>query len=209
MGIPPEVLPRIFDPFFTTKEVGKGTGLGLSIVHSVVTRSQGFIEIESAVGQGTAFHVYLPLVEGASPKFTQQVRRAAGRGSGRVLVVDDLDLIRDFSKAFLCAAGFEFVVASDGLEAFNLLENQGKGPSVNLVLTDYNMPCMTGVELVQEAVVRWPHLRFILTSGYLEEEERQKLDGFSQVQCLNKPYGTREAVDLILEMLADDFSGKA
>ncbi|NBV22194.1 MAG: PAS domain-containing sensor histidine kinase [Proteobacteria bacterium] len=105
MGIPPEVLPRIFDPFFTTKEVGKGTGLGLSIVHSVVTRSLGFIEIESTAGQGTAFHVYLPLVEGASPKFTQQVRRAAGRGSGRVLVVDDLDLVRDFSKAFLCAVG--------------------------------------------------------------------------------------------------------
>jgi len=203
-GIPPEVLPRIFDPFFTTKEVGKGTGLGLSIVHSVVTRSMGFIEVESIVGQGTTIHVFLPLVDKATPQLRAQARRVARRCSGRILVVDDMDLVRDFSKAFLSAAGFEVSVASDGLEAMALLENGGKGPQVDLVLTDYNMPCMTGVELVEDAGGRWPQLRFILTSGYLEEEEKSKLDGFPHVRCLSKPYGTREAMDLIMEMLASE-----
>ncbi len=105
-GIPPEVLPRIFDPFFTTKATGKGTGLGLAIVHSVVTGVGGFIEIETKVGEGTSFHIFLPTV---TTGLTEPPRRAAAglvRGAGRVLVVDDMDFILEFTQSFLQAAGY-------------------------------------------------------------------------------------------------------
>ncbi|MEW6158457.1 MAG: PAS domain S-box protein, partial [Verrucomicrobiota bacterium] len=119
-GIPPEVMPRIFDPFYTTKEKGKGTGLGLSIVHSVITRAGGFIEVDSTPGEGTAFHVYLPLVQSGMTNQPVVTRGRLVKGTGRVLVVDDVDLVLDFTRNFLKAAGYEVFVAKNADEALEL-----------------------------------------------------------------------------------------
>jgi len=198
-GIPPEVLPRIFDPFYTTKGTGKGTGLGLSIAHSVVTQAMGFLEVETALGKGTVFHIYLPSVDTSVTAAQPTVRRELGTGRGTVLVVDDLDLVRDFANAFLNAAGFQVLMASDALGALEILDRNST--PIDLLFTDQNMPGLTGTELIRRAAARWPAMKFILTSGCLDAEERQQVDRLPCVRILDKPYDTREAVDAIVEML--------
>jgi PAS domain S-box-containing protein len=197
-GIPPEVLPRIFDAFFTTKPKGKGTGLGLSIVHSAATQAGGFLDVESEPGRGTTFHVYLPLATGALTDEAAATKPALTHGHGRVLVVDDLDLIRAFTEDFLQRAGFEVLLAGDGAEALALLEQESK--PVDLVLTDFNMPGMDGLELIEKCAARWPAMKFVMASGFLEDEQRNRLEKL-KARLLNKPYHMSVATDLIAEML--------
>ncbi|HEY1171418.1 MAG TPA: PAS domain S-box protein [Verrucomicrobiae bacterium] len=198
-GIPANVLPRIFDPFFTTKGPGKGTGLGLAVAHSVVRQAGGFLEVETAAGEGTTFHIYLPLVEGGNTAFVKKAPSTLPKGCGRILIVDDLDMIRDFAANFLTAAGFEVVAASDADDATTKL-HMAEQP-FDLMLTDYNMPGRNGVELIHHAAVEWPEMKFILASGYLEEEERQAIEKFRDVRVLRKPYNMHEAVSLIMNQL--------
>ncbi|MEW6305787.1 MAG: PAS domain S-box protein, partial [Verrucomicrobiota bacterium] len=198
-GIPPELMSRIFDPFFTTKEPGKGTGLGLAVVHSVVRQADGFIEVESEVGRGTAFHIYLPFVESGHTSRIKRPPTTLPKGAGRLLIVDDLDMIRDFAINFLTVAGFEVSAAQDADEAIQLLETAER--PFDLMLTDYNMPGRNGVELIHYAYAHWPRMKFILASGYLEDEERKAVESFNGVRVLHKPYSMHEAVSLIMNLL--------
>ncbi|MBM3880559.1 MAG: PAS domain S-box protein [Verrucomicrobia bacterium] len=198
-GIAPEVLPRIFDPFFTTKAKGKGTGLGLAIVHNIVARAGGFIDIDSRLGAGTTFHIHLPTVLGGLTEQPRHGRPSLVKGSGRVLVVDDLDFIVDFTRSFLQAAGYEVFVAGNADEALGVFEREGG--RLDVLLTDYAMPGRNGVELIKEARARWPHLRCILASGYLEEEESRRLEQELRVHILNKPYNVREATDVVRRVI--------
>ena len=198
-GIPPEVRARIFDPFFTTKGHGKGTGLGLSIVHSIVAQAGGLLEVDSVVGQGTTFSLHLPVVQcGITAKVLAAPHKAA-RGSGRVLVVDDLDLILDFTRTFVKAVGYDVLVASSAEEALELLGKQAT--PVDLLFTDYNMSGKNGRQLIQEVAERWPGTKFILTSGYLEYDERVQIEAEGRVRVLPKPFNLQEATDLLAELL--------
>ncbi len=198
VGIPPEVLSRIFDPFFTTKAKGKGTGLGLAIAHSVVSKAGGFLEVESVVGQGTTFHIFLPAVQEDVTDFPGKSPAKLQSGSGRILVVDDLDLVHDFTRDFLTAAGYDVSVASSADEAIHLLEQR----PVDLLLTDYNMPEKNGWQLIQEASGRWPKMKVILASGYLDENERTQVEKHHDIRILYKPYHISEATALIAELLS-------
>ena len=197
-GIPPEILPRIFDPFFTTKGKGKGTGLGLSIVQRVIQQAEGFLEVESNPGQGTTFLVYLPLAEEAVTAAAKTVSRNLRKGSGRVLVVDDMDLVRDFTKSFLEVAGFSVLVAVDGPQALDLLEKQAE--PVDILLTDYSMPGMNGLELIEQVIPRWPDMRIVLASGYLDEVCLERIQELG-ARILHKPYNMQDAVGLISDSL--------
>jgi PAS domain S-box-containing protein len=198
-GIPPEVLSRIFDPFFTTKGIGKGTGLGLSIVHSICSQAGGFIEVESTPGQGTTFHLYLPTVEAMLTENARTGRAKLVKGSGRVLVVDDLDLVLDFTGTFLRAAGYEVLTASSAEEALRIIESEEK--PIDLLLTDYNMAEKNGEELIQEVSVRWPRVKLILASGYMEIEQRRQIIEKYGASILNKPFNIREAAEMIAKLL--------
>lgn len=198
-GIPPEVLPRIFTPFFTTKEKGKGTGLGLSIVHDVVNKAGGFIEVESEAGRGTTFHIYLPVVTGPLTKTDTDIKRQLTRGSGRVLVVDDLDLVLEFASSFLTQAGYQVLTANSADAAVEVLSQQTL--PLDLVFTDYAMPGRNGWELIQEINRRWPLTKCLLASGYLDDEIRSEISRNKAVRILNKPYGMAEATSLVAEVI--------
>jgi PAS domain S-box-containing protein len=200
MGIAPEILERIFEPFFTTKGKNKGTGLGLSIAQSIVNQAGGFIEVESAVGQGTTFHLYLPIAQAGLPEKSKPARPGLGKGTGRILVVDDLDLVLEFTQTFLEMAGFEVLVATSAEEALTTLN--GLETPVDLIFTDYNMSGMNGRQLIQNVATRWPNMKFILASGYLKDSEREELEKEINVRILGKPFNMREAAEMIAEMLA-------
>ncbi|MCS7090584.1 MAG: PAS domain S-box protein [Verrucomicrobiota bacterium] len=199
-GIPPDLIPRIFAPFFTTKARGKGTGLGLPIVQRITEEAGGFIEVESVLGQGSAFHLFFPLCADAPAPLPQRAAIQLAQGRGRVLVVDDLDLLRDFTRSFLEAAGLEVLVAESGPEAIRILES-AESP-VDLLFTDYSMPGMNGLELVEAVLQRWPHMRCVLASGYLDGSLRARLAQLN-VSVLAKPYDMREASELITRKLAE------
>jgi two-component system cell cycle sensor histidine kinase/response regulator CckA len=198
-GIPPEVLPRIFNPFFTTKEKGKGTGLGLSIVHGVVVKAGGFIDVESQIGAGTTFHLYLPIDQGPVTKSNTEFLQQIKSGSGRLLVVDDLDLVLEFAANFLEQAGYEVLTAHSAEAALKILSEQSV--PVDLLFTDYTMPGRNGWQLIQEVTERWPKMQCLLASGYLDDAERSQMTQLAGLRILNKPYGISEATTVIAGML--------
>jgi PAS domain S-box-containing protein len=199
-GIPPEILSRIFDPFFTTKGQGKGTGLGLAIVQSVVAKAGGFLEVDSEVGRGTCFHIYLPLDQGPVSAAVQQPQSNLNAGTGRILVVDDLDMVLEFTGSFLHKAGYEILTAISADEAIRILAQQTK--PVDLMFTDFNMPGKNGWQLIQEVAPKYPTMRIVLSSGYLDDAERFQIESKYRVRILNKPYNISEATQLISEVMA-------
>lgn len=198
-GIPPEIMNRIFDPFFTTKETGKGTGLGLSIVHTVVNQAGGCLEVSSEPGRGTTFDIYLPMVDSAITCEVKTTEPSLTKGTGRILVVDDLDLVRDFTQNFLRSAGYEVFVAAEAEEALEILEREAG--AIDLMFTDFNMPGMSGLELIEEVSTQWPEIKFILASGYLDDLERERIVNECGARILKKPYNVREATALIMNVI--------
>ena len=205
-GTPSEVLPRIFEPFYTTKEKGKGTGLGLPIVKRVAEEAGGFIEVESIPNQGTTFHLYLPIVQEQLAAVDAPKRAPLTQGKGRVLVVDDVDLLRDFTQRFLQLTGLNVLVASSGQQAIKVLE--GSAEPMDLLFTDYNMPGMTGLQLIEEVAKRWPKTKFVLASGFLNDETYARIEQYN-VSILAKPYDMYDASKIVMEKLAEKKSNAA
>jgi two-component system cell cycle sensor histidine kinase/response regulator CckA len=166
-GINPENLRQIFEPFFTTKEVGKGTGLGLSTVYGIVKQSGGYISVDSEVGHGTTFKIYLPQVDEeaggivASPKPT-----ALLPGKETVLLVDDDNHVRSIAAMALERSGYEVLTAANGGEGLLLCERYAS--KIDLLLTDVVMPGMSGQELSSRLLKLRPCTRVLYMSGYLE-----------------------------------------
>jgi len=168
-GMDAATMSRIFEPFFTTKESGKGTGLGLATVYGVVRQSGGFIWVESSPGNGARFEIYLPRVSEKEEAISYE--RASVRskgGSETVLVVEDEDEVRSLASEFLRSAGYSVLTAKDGVEALEISERLGD--AIQLLLTDVVMPKMRGTELAQELKGRFPRLRVVYMSGYLEQD---------------------------------------
>jgi signal transduction histidine kinase/ActR/RegA family two-component response regulator len=160
---------RVFEPFFTTKEAGKGTGLGLATVYGVVRQSGGFIWVESSPGNGARFEIYLPrAVEKEEAVSHERVAARSKGGSETVLVVEDEDEVRSLASEFLRSAGYSVLTAKDGIEALEISERFGT--AIQLLLTDVVMPRMRGTELAQKLKARFPHLRVVYMSGYLEQD---------------------------------------
>lgn len=196
-GIAPEVLERIFDPFFTTKDPGKGTGLGLSIVQGVVSEAHGFLEIETQLGRGTTFHVYFPHAHSEVLLVPNEKYTADLQGTGRLLVVEDIELVREFTTDFLTGAGFQVETAKNGEEALQKLAEK----NFDLVFTDFNMPGLNGVELIERIHARWPNVKALLTSGYLEDKVHKRATKDLNAGTLSKPYTVREATEAVLKLL--------
>ena len=166
-GMIPEVKEHIFEPFFTTKERGKGTGLGLSTVYGIVKQSGGEITVESEVGKGSVFRIYLPLVEGVMEDQKEEEQGAWG-GKETVLVVEDEENVRRLVAEVLEGQGYEVLEASGGEEALQIME--GYGGRVDLILTDVVMPGISGRELGKRSVERWGMVKVLYMSGFFFEE---------------------------------------
>jgi signal transduction histidine kinase/ActR/RegA family two-component response regulator len=199
MGMEPGVLERIFEPFFTTKEQGKGTGLGLSTVYGIVTQSGGYVRVESAVGAGSRFAVYLPRVEEVAEVKEPEARVAGTGGSETVLLTEDEDAVRLLAKRVLTRSGYRVLAARGGAEALELAE-QHEG-EIHLLLTDVVMPGMSGRELAQRLLPLRPGIRLLFTSGYTEDAiVRHGVSG-QETAFLPKPFAPASLAQKVREVL--------
>ena len=162
-GIDDTIRSRIFDPFFTTKAAGKGTGMGLSIIHGIVTNRGGFITVDSTVGKGTEFRVYLPISrQDVGENIDENV--AISSGSGHILFVDDEIILVEMATRILQKLGYKVTATTSSAEAFSLFSRESA--AYDLIITDQTMPEMTGLELSRRMLGLRPDLPIILCTGY-------------------------------------------
>ena len=204
VGIPPDVIGRIFEPFFTTKDVGKGTGLGLSTVYGIVKQTGGYIFADSEVGEGTTFRVYLPrhIVENED-ELPQRAKKAEPTrdltGTGRVLLVEDEDVVRSFAVRALSRQGYEVLEAGTGVEALEVMERENH--RVDIVVSDVIMPEMDGPTLLKELRKTNPALKFIFVSGYPDDAFKKSLDDNEEYAFLPKPFTLPQLAAKVKEQL--------
>jgi two-component system cell cycle sensor histidine kinase/response regulator CckA len=220
-GIAPEVIDKIFDPFYTTKDVGKGTGLGLSTVYGIVKQTGGFIYVDSEVGKGTAFRIFLPryiaaaddlevpqLSEANAPAIAgaisaaDEVRRTAATdltGQGTILLVEDEEGLRALNARGLQSRGYTVLQAGNGVEALEELERQGW--QVDLVVSDVVMPEMDGPALLRELRKRNANIKIIFVSGYAEDAFDKGLADEKQFNFLPKPFTLKQLVSAVKETM--------
>jgi PAS domain S-box-containing protein len=192
VGIEPRLLERIFDPFFTTKEVGVGTGLGLSLVHGIVTDLGGGIAVESRLGAGSRFTIYLPSHGTvAAPAADAGVFEAATRGDGEcVLLVDDEEPLVRLGEEMLAGLGYEPVGHVSSAAALDAL--RAEPARFDLLLSDESMPGLTGSELAAEARRLRPGLPVVLMSGFVSPALAQRAREAGVAEVLSKPLAARE-----------------
>ncbi len=212
-GMPAEVLEKIFEPFFTTKAIGKGTGLGLSTVYGIVKQSGGFIYCDSVIGRGTSFHIYLPryipelededaivaLAPAVPAKEPVASKALDLTGTGRVLLVEDEDVVRSFAVRALTRQGYEVLEASDGQEALDIVA--AHNGEIDIVVTDVVMPEMDGPTMFRELRKTNPSIKVIFVSGYPNEAFRETL-GSEEVAFLPKPFSLPQLAEKVKQELA-------
>jgi nitrogen-specific signal transduction histidine kinase/ActR/RegA family two-component response regulator len=198
-GMDEETLAHIFEPFFTTKDPGKGTGLGLSTVHGIVEQSGGVIDVESVVGRGTAFHVYLPVALEREDSSAGVVASGALRGSETLLLVEDEDMVRQLVGRVLRESGYGVYEASSGDEALRLSDSIAE--PIDLLVTDVVMPGMSGRELAEQVCQRRPRTRVLFMSGYTEEAIVGHGVGGSEADFIGKPFTPQELAEKIRNLL--------
>ncbi len=198
VGMTPDVMARAFEPFFTTKGPGKGTGLGLSTVYGIVKQHGGMVNLYSEPGKGTAVKLYLPVAEQRAAEIGARVAGPVRGGSEKLLVVEDDREVLHVVTDVLRSLGYEVISASDGREALDIIR---ESPSVQLVLSDVVMPRMGGRELMEQARVLRPGLRFLLTSGYSENAVHHGFVLDPRINFISKPYGMDSLARKVRETL--------
>jgi CheY-like chemotaxis protein len=192
---------RIFEPFFTTKPVGQGTGLGLPVVHGIVRSHGGTIEVDSAAGVGSTFHIYLPLVaaQGAVAPAGAITQPLPIGGGQHVLYIDDDEVLVLMVERLLQRSGFRVTTASDPLAALAQLRAQPE--AFDVVVTDFNMPELSGLEVAREVAALRPDLPVVVTSGYLSEDVRRQAEAAGVRGLLNKEHTLEELPSLLRSLL--------
>ncbi len=203
-GIPPEILPRIFEPFFTTKEVGKGTGLGLATVFGIVQQHKGWINVESEVGHGTTFRIYLPRLDRSfDTKFLRAAPGAIRGGKETLLVVEDEASLRDSVRIALGRLGYHVLEAANGNEALKVWHEHGS--EVALLLTDLVMPGgLSGKDLAEQMLKENPKLKVIYSTGYSTMNASQDFPLEEGVNFLSKPFDSHKLAQTIRSRLDGD-----
>jgi CheY-like chemotaxis protein len=205
-GISPDLLGRIFDPFFTTKGPGEGTGLGLAVVHGIVVSLGGAVWAESEPGQGARFHVLLPAHAGGedAPADTEP---GDLRGRERILLVDDEPDLLELGRQALAPLGYQVATERSSEAALRaLLDAPG---AFDLVITDMNMPRLTGLQLAEGLRPAYPDLPVLLITGFSRTVPPDRLETLGAVRLLPKPFSTGELAQAVRQALAPRPGGDA
>ena len=201
MGMDEETRSRIFDPFFTTKEMGKGTGLGLAVVQGIIQSHNGFVDVKSELGGGSEFAVYLPAAEIPAEKQSESgLDGAWKRGNNElILFIEDEALALEATTDFLVAAGYTLLTATDVEQGLSLYTDHQQ--DIALVLSDYGLPKFNGEEVFNRIRTIKPDIRFILITGFLEQEIRDRLMEKGVQEIVTKPYKLPELLSTIRKVL--------
>ncbi len=205
-GIPPENLQRIFEPFFTTKEAGQGTGLGLAMVFGIVQQHEGWIEVDSTVGVGTCFHIFLPAARLGSPATSRRTAAtpSVSGGTETMLLVEDEAPVREFAVAVLRGHGYRVLQAGSGTEALEVWKWHSS--RIALLVTDLVMPDgLGGVELAARLRQEKPTLRVVLTSGYANEALGEAFQPPPGTHFMHKPYKPQVLAQTVRDALDGTF----
>ena len=207
-GIPPEIVGQVFEPFFTTKPLGEGTGLGLSTVHGIINQAGGHILIDSKMGQGATFRIFLPVwIEQdkpgeASPKPVVEAKPVPKdlSGVGRILFVEDEQIVRGIAAHLLRQRGYEVIEAEDGEEALAIIESEEH--KFDLLISDVIMPGLDGPSMLKRARPLIGNVPVMFISGYAESEFSDLLEEEQNVSFLPKPLDIKTLAERVKEQLA-------
>ncbi len=196
-GLTEEAQEHLFEPFFSTKE-GQGTGLGLAQVYGIVKQHNGFIDVETARGEGTTFTVFLPLLEGVEAEgIVASQRRFWQAGSETILVAEDAEQLRRAIQNGLTSLGYEVLTAANGREALETLPEH----TVDLVLTDVVMPELGGEALLRHLRSTAPDLRVIAMTGHATDTDIQQLRAAGFAEAIHKPFSIEKLTEMIRNVL--------
>ncbi len=199
-GISKELQCKIFDPFYTTKEVGKGTGLGLAMAYGSIQNHHGVIEVESSEGEGTAFHIYLPLIKEAKRLEQPELHYDVVKGEGEtVLLVDDEKDVREIGEAVLKNLNYKVLIAADGEEAVKIFK--GNRDSIDLVILDLVMPRMGGAIAAEMMRNLSPDVPVVFATGYDREDAMACTALPEKSTLITKPYKVGELSQVIRRLL--------
>ena len=207
------IVEHMFEPFFTTKDVNKGTGLGMANVHGVLVGHQGAMLLETCVGKGTTFHLYFPITETLGAKKSKENVEASGvnkidNNKIKILLVEDQKNVRDMLISMIERMGFQNFACDSGITALDHLRENPD--TYDLVITDQNMPNMTGIELITQAHFDFPDLPFIIVSGYSEQSMQKMIEEHVAVKAiLKKPVAKNILHDKIISVLKEKMSKAA
>jgi signal transduction histidine kinase/CheY-like chemotaxis protein len=184
-GIPSDLRERVFEPYFTTREKEQGTGMGLAMVHGIVARCGGHIELQSEEGQGTVFQLYFPRVALEKDAITGRQTSGVLGGTERVIVVDDQEAVLKVTKKILTTLGYRVSICSSSREALKLFS--WNPDAFDLIITDYAMPVLSGLELCAEVKKQRENIPIILSTGYGEKFSDKELREAGFSAWLTKP----------------------
>jgi CheY-like chemotaxis protein len=201
MGMTPAVRERIFEPFFTTKEVGKGTGLGLATVWHMVTSISGRIEVESTPGEGTTFHLYLPMLPPPAQVAAPRPPASPNAASARILLAEDDPMVARAVTSPLRRHGHKVTHLTDGAAVWEHL--QAHWADYDLLILDVNMPGMDGIELAARVRASGRYSgRIMIASGRLSSDDLDQISAAQVDAVLNKPFANAELTEAVRRCLA-------
>ena len=197
-GIRPDVMGKIFDPFFTTKKVGEGTGLGLSVVYGIVKECGGAVAVQSELGKGSKFSIYLPAIEHGA-ELTGEPASTIPGGKERVIFVDDENILAEMGREMLEGLGYEVIAATSSASVLEIFRAQPD--RFDLVITDMTMPGMTGKELATELLGIRSDIPIILCTGYSEIISEDEAKSMGVREFATKPLNLRSMAELVRKAL--------
>ena len=199
-GIAPDIREKIFEPYFTTKPIGKGTGLGLSIIHGIVQSYGGLISCYSRLGEGTCFHVYLPIIADTYVPENKNTYQLLS-GNERILFVDDERIIADMGKSMLERLGYHVTITTNSADALNVFQDDPD--QFDLIITDQTMPNMTGGDLARRILQIRPGMPIILCTGYSSLITEEMALSFGIKGFAMKPLAKKDFAVLIRKVLSE------
>jgi|GEM_PF-1232887 len=200
-GMDEQTRRRIFEPFYTTKDRGKGSGLGLSLAFGIMESHSGFIDLATALGEGTTFTLYFPYVKSMEQTLDtgqDRIEDVAG-GNETILLVEDEITLRELVEFVLTGKGYNVLTAGDGQEALEAYQRRSE--EIHLVLSDLDLPKLSGYEVVKQLKAKNPSLRIVLATGFVEPEAKNALLRGGVSEFVHKPYAVNDLLRTVRAVL--------